>query len=193
MRTSFPFLAGSLWLDFVNTEGMVRGERTDLLATPDDYVRWATAAGLKSARASTSLLAEAHRLRAALRAAVEALSAGKDVPASSLAIMNRILQARPGHFAVRREQGRYRRDFIDSGSKRPTVLARIVDSAVTLLCQDARPLVRRCDNPACILFFYDTTKNHGRRFCSAAVCGNRMKAAAHYRRRKVDTIARTNH
>jgi predicted RNA-binding Zn ribbon-like protein len=33
-----------------------------------------------------------------------------------------------------------------------------------------------------VLFFYDTTKNHARRWCSMAFCGNRHKVAAHYRR-----------
>ncbi len=192
MHTSFPFVSGSLWLDFVNTEAIVRGRRTDLLATPGDWARWVARAGLKSARVSTAMFVEAQVLRAALRAAAEALSAGKDIPAASLAVMNRILRARPGYFVVRREQRRYRRDFIDSGEKGSAVLARIVDSATALLCQDARPLIRRCGNPACILFFHDTTKNHGRYFCSAAVCGNRMKAAAYYRRSKMGNIARKN-
>lgn len=30
---------------------------------------------------------------------------------------------------------------------------------------------------ACILFFYDTTKNYSRRWCSMSACGNRMKVA----------------
>jgi predicted RNA-binding Zn ribbon-like protein len=35
-----------------------------------------------------------------------------------------------------------------------------------------------------VLFFYDTTKNHARRWCSMAFCGNRHKVAAHYRRQQ---------
>jgi predicted RNA-binding Zn ribbon-like protein len=33
-----------------------------------------------------------------------------------------------------------------------------------------------------VLFFYDTTKNHARHWCSMTICGNRSKVAAHYRR-----------
>jgi predicted RNA-binding Zn ribbon-like protein len=65
------------------------------------------------------------------------------------------------------------------------LLALIADSASDILCGQGDPaLVRRCGNPKCVLHFYDTTKNHNRRFCSPAACGNRMKAAARYRRQR---------
>ena len=61
-------------------------------------------------------------------------------------------------------------------------LVLIAVAAADLLCHGDLSLVKKCDNPRCILYFYDTTKNHARRWCSMAGCGNRMKAAAHYRR-----------
>jgi len=42
--------------------------------------------------------------------------------------------------------------------------------------------VRRCANPACVLYFRDRSRARRRRWCSMAVCGNRMKVAAHARR-----------
>ena len=47
-----------------------------------------------------------------------------------------------------------------------------------------RSRVRRCGSPRCVLLYYDTTKNRSRRWCDMAVCGNRAKANAHYRRAK---------
>ena len=41
-----------------------------------------------------------------------------------------------------------------------------------------------CENPDCVLWFFDTTRNGMRCWCSMAVCGNRMKARRHYDRRK---------
>ncbi|HEX8403835.1 MAG TPA: CGNR zinc finger domain-containing protein, partial [Duganella sp.] len=35
----------------------------------------------------------------------------------------------------------------------------------------------QCEHPECILWFYDRTKSHKRRWCSMALCGNRYKAA----------------
>ncbi|HNJ42487.1 MAG TPA: CGNR zinc finger domain-containing protein [Acidobacteriota bacterium] len=37
-----------------------------------------------------------------------------------------------------------------------------------------------------MIYFYDTTKNHTWRWCSMSLCGNRAKAAAHYRRKRQD-------
>jgi predicted RNA-binding Zn ribbon-like protein len=50
--------------------------------------------------------------------------------------------------------------------------------------------LRRCANTtSCVLFFYDTTKNHRRQWCSTAVCGNRHKVAE-YRKRQVKSNVR---
>jgi predicted RNA-binding Zn ribbon-like protein len=65
------------------------------------------------------------------------------------------------------------------------LLAPLADSASSLLCGDGDPSrVHRCGNPKCVLYFYDTTRNRRRLFCSPAGCGNRVKAAARYRRSK---------
>ena len=60
----------------------------------------------------------------------------------------------------------------------------LAEAAARLLTEKDLDLVRRCENPACVLHFYDTSKNHRRRWCSMDLCGNRMKVAAHYRRQK---------
>jgi predicted RNA-binding Zn ribbon-like protein len=45
--------------------------------------------------------------------------------------------------------------------------------------------LHRCANTtSCTLYFYDTTKNHRRRWCSVAVCGNRHKVAE-FRKRQL--------
>ena len=53
-------------------------------------------------------------------------------------------------------------------------------------------LVKACQNPQCVLFFYDTTKNHARRWCSMAACGNRAKVAAHYQRARRPAPGKTS-
>lgn len=60
--------------------------------------------------------------------------------------------------------------------------------AVALAVLDAtrldRSRVRRCGREGCVLLFFDTSKNGTRRWCDMAVCGNRVKAAAHYQRHR---------
>jgi len=52
------------------------------------------------------------------------------------------------------------------------------------LLETAPDRVRPCANPDCMLWFFDTTRNGTRRWCSMAVCGNRMKARRHHDRVK---------
>jgi predicted RNA-binding Zn ribbon-like protein len=42
--------------------------------------------------------------------------------------------------------------------------------------------LRPCANPECRLFLIDHSKPNSARWCSMAICGNRLKARRHYRR-----------
>jgi predicted RNA-binding Zn ribbon-like protein len=42
-----------------------------------------------------------------------------------------------------------------------------------------------CPGPDCDWAFYDHSRNQSGRWCSMAVCGGRVKARAHYHRRRV--------
>lgn len=50
------------------------------------------------------------------------------------------------------------------------------------LLADRPDRIRPCANDACVLHFYDVSKNGTRRWCSMAGCGNRAKARRHYTR-----------
>ncbi|MGH8200160.1 MAG: CGNR zinc finger domain-containing protein [Steroidobacteraceae bacterium] len=56
-------------------------------------------------------------------------------------------------------------------------LARLVST------EDFR-FVKACERPGCTLLFADHTRGHVRRWCSMALCGNRVKQAEHRRRHK---------
>jgi predicted RNA-binding Zn ribbon-like protein len=80
-----------------------------------------------------------------------------------------------------------------SGSNTPVEAAAPHDRirlALALAVLDAtrldRSRVRRCGRQGCVLLFFDTSKNGTRRWCDMAVCGNRVKAAAHYERHRPD-------
>lgn len=60
----------------------------------------------------------------------------------------------------------------------------IAQAVVRLLTDTQLELVRQCEAHDCTLMFHDKTKSHRRRWCSMAVCGNRMKVAAFRSRKK---------
>ena len=64
------------------------------------------------------------------------------------------------------------------------VLAPLAEAAADLLANADFDLVRHCEGVDCVLWFYDRTKAHRRRWCSMQVCGNRNKVAGFRARRR---------
>jgi predicted RNA-binding Zn ribbon-like protein len=193
----FSFVGNLLCVDFVNTEVVSQGEPLDRLGGIDDLLRWARGAqlvddgalrglptGWRTGRDAVRLLHDAKVLRALLRAALEALSTGRPLPVEVLPAINLALAAGASTLRLERRAGAYAtvREVLDPSPA--ALLAPIAESAAWLLEHGDRALLRRCENPACVRFFYDTTKNRRRRWCSMDACGSRAKAAAYYRRRK---------
>ena len=66
-----------------------------------------------------------------------------------------------------------------------TVVPRLAVVASELLTSEALKRVRVCEATAsdgCGWLFLDETRNHSRRWCSMATCGNQHKARRHYAR-----------
>ena len=196
-RDGFSFVGNLLCVDFVNTEAVSHGDRVDRLPAVDDLLRWARAAelvddaglrrlpaGWRSGRDAARLLEDAKALRAILRTALEALAAGRPLSPALVPAINPALAAGASTLRLERQAGAYTtvREVLDPSPA--ALLAPIAESAAWLLEHGDRTLVRRCENPTCIRFFYDTTKNRRRRWCAMDGCGARAKAAAYYRRHK---------
>jgi len=163
-----------LALDLVNTEFLPDGTLVDLLATVESTRAWLTAAGLDQAASGNP-----GPTRAALR---QARTAIRDALAGrGTAPLNGVL----GHGCVRLSVSAgpvpLRTLDADDPAWQPAVMA-----AANLLdlLEQAPDRIKHCENPACVLWFFDTTRNGTRRWCSMAVCGNRMKARRHYDRVK---------
>lgn len=191
----FPFVGERLCLDFVNTDLVRDGSRVDLLGGFDHLLAWCVAAGVLGAAQAREMRArwsaagtervfqEARRFRKALHAMVERVASGRpSVTQPALDAINDVLRARVGELALVRTKDGYETLFLARWTGPEQLLVPVAESAAALLSQGDLSLVRKCENPSCVLHFYDTTKNHRRRWCSMTACGNRAKVAAHYRR-----------
>ena len=190
----FQFVGSHPCLDFINTQMIVRGEPADVLQNSEDLFCWLIQAGLvtqsqaDAARAELShnekalLLERAKDFRTTLRSLAERIVADKRISDSTIKEINQFLSQRPGYPQLVRRKRKFEQRFHSAASPARDVLALIAEGASDLLCHTDFSLIKKCGNPACILYFYDTTKNHTRNWCSMQMCGNRMKAAAHYRR-----------
>ena len=192
----FLFVGNHLCLDFINTQMIVQGQRTDLLKEWTDLIAWLVRAKLLSAGEGKEtvarldpaegelLLHEAKMFRTVLREMAERIVAGKPISRSTVEVINGLLSQRPGYPQLIRTNGRFERRFHSETSGAAQLLVPLAEAASELLCAGDPSLVKKCRNDAGILYFYDTTKNHARQWCSMGLCGNRMKVAAHYNRQR---------
>jgi predicted RNA-binding Zn ribbon-like protein len=174
-----PFLADHLAIDLLNSEAMLDGQLTELLYD-DSIVRyWLREAGLlpdRTALPRTSpgeLTALAIRLRRNIRELIEQRRAGELL---QLELLNEFLrEGREQTSLARRDDGVIvlHRTF-DLATARSVFLP-VALSAADLLVNGNIDLVRVCEANDCVLSFYDRTKSHRRRWCSAGTCGNRDK------------------
>ena len=167
-------------LDFLNTVPMVDGALADSLASDGDVTRWLEEAGFEMWGEPNlrpgELLKAARGLRETIREAVERKKGKKPVVAGQL---NAFLAKSSSHLEVEARSGGdvsvVRRW---DGRTAEQMLGPLAEAAAELLATDDFELVRRCENEECVLWFYDRTKSHHRRWCSTSTCGNRHKVAA---------------
>jgi predicted RNA-binding Zn ribbon-like protein len=197
-ESPFLFVGNLLWLDFINTEIITNGQRVDLIHSYADLKAWlleaqavdATAMELLEAAWSEEekarITVEARELRAILRSMAEQISTGQAVSHQVIEALNGWLAQRKGyHMLSRTEDGYELTTCYEEGAG--GCLAPIAESAAGGLAYADLKLVRKCEDPQCILYFYDTSKSHTRRWCSMDLCGNRSKVAAHYQRSRRTT------
>jgi predicted RNA-binding Zn ribbon-like protein len=196
-KSKFFFVANHTCLDFINTLIVEKGQSIDLLKSFPDLIDWLTQAHvLNDKDAGESLrrwkdkpegaytLEQAKSFRTVLRGIVERIVCGKSHLKSTIDEINKILSNRIGYPYLTRVRGVFEIRFHKEFDEPIQLIVPIAESASDLLCHCDFSLIKRCENPACILYFYDISKNHTRRWCSMSVCGNRMKVGAHYRRHR---------
>ena len=117
-----------------------------------------------------------------MRRMVEAIVAGRPIPRASIDAINALIGKSSGVTKVVKTRRKFERRFEFELNQPKQLLVPLAESAADLLCRGDFSRLKRCDNSKCLAFFYDTSKNRMRRWCSGAECGNRMRVAAFYQR-----------
>ena len=194
-KSKFIFVGNHRCLDFINTQIIEKGHPVDLIGDFSDLVEWLTEAQiLNSTEAKESLknwngrsegmhtFEKAIAFRAALREMVQRIVKGKPVQQSTIDEINKLLSSRTGFYKLIQLRGKFKVQFHTELNNAIHLITPIAESATNLLRYGNLSLIRKCENPDCILYFYDISKNHARRWCSMSICGNRAKVSAHYKR-----------
>ncbi len=152
--------------------------------TPTD-VRALRKLEANDATGADRVLRRAKRFREALYSTLSAVAAGSPPPAEPLAAVNRELAVVAPRLRVAWAQDDGRFALAPDDPRDLSIpLSAVMWSAVKLVTSEALLRVHECEVTACHWLFLDGTRNHSRRWCAAATCGNRERVRRHYQRRR---------
>lgn len=195
----WDFDAGKLPLDFANTvEWHASVLPDDHLENYSDLVAWSQEAGLLSEAETKSLLVKAkhHQREAskAFRRAIEmreiiyrifsAIAAREEPKTQDLSKFSRALGNTLKKSAISYTPKGFVWTWQTNDISFDRTLWPIIQETANLLTSKEISRVGECaDERGCGYLFYDTSRNHSRRWCSMENCGNRAKAQRHYQRK----------
>src|SRR5215469_6051985 len=195
-RPQFIFVGGHPAIDFANTLSISHGRWVDHFRAWPDVIDWLSLAGLSTdpalripASRSQQAVKSVVKLRQAWKTELDKIVAGGKVGDEFIQQLKQLLAEDVFHETLHRSG----RDGFHLGrsaaqlSGEKLALAALSHQIAHFLAEAYLGYLRRCANiTSCVLLFYDATKNHRRRWCSTAVCGNRHKVAE-FRKRQVES------
>lgn len=190
MTKPFQLVAGHPVLDLVNTLDWRFRESgpEELLNSYADLVRFCEQSSLlnprqlrrlrESKKSGQTTLAATKDLREAISQIVYAIMDERTPPPDAIKRFNHHIQRTQQNRALRWSRSRLEPAWPEDQAAQTTQLPLwlLAQAAFELLTGDDSPRIRACANPECRWLFLDTSKNHTRRWCDMAICGNRMKA-----------------
>jgi predicted RNA-binding Zn ribbon-like protein len=181
----FRWLGEPLAIDLANTVMVIRedgDDEVDLLSTPAELERWLCAEGerLQAYEAAAADLGPIRELRDAVRGLLTAAAEGDEPPQGDLNRVNAASAAAPIAPRLALAGGRaVRAEAVAAGvAPLPGLLGALARAAIELLAETPEAELRICRAPSCGMFYLGA-----RRWCCSA-CGNRARAARHYRRHR---------
>ena len=154
----------------------------DLIADRATAARfWNVHAGALPVGWAAPSLAETHRLREAIRRLFDATQRGEALGAEAVATLDAFASRASASPGIALRDGDVERlERWVAGDPRDLALAAVARDAIDVLTGAARAALRRCASPVCSMLF--VTGDARRRWCTPNICGNRDRAARHYRR-----------
>jgi predicted RNA-binding Zn ribbon-like protein len=204
MAATFQLLGGHPTLEFINTldNRFVDTGPTELLSSYEDLLSFVEQAKVLEARQIQALrkkgesstiaavLQRAYELREALASVFYGIAElGKPAPATFKRLEKYLVEAQGHRELAWREAGAkdnagFRAVWVWGRFETDLALPlwALTQAAVDLLFSTAMVHVHACASPTCRWLFLDSSKNHSRRWCDMALCGNRMKARRFHER-----------
>ena len=181
-----------LALDLVNTLAMGPTGEVDLLASAEAFRPWLEVQADRipvqptaDAGIDPAALPGLRALRAHVADALDRARSGRPPLPAGLAALVDAQRAATAYRDLAWDGGAVVATRRYTGTPAASLLAALADAAVDLLGDpSALARVRRCEGPDCRLLFLAV--NPRRRWCSPALCGNRVRVARYYQRHRTE-------
>jgi predicted RNA-binding Zn ribbon-like protein len=182
MNATTPLVGEPLAIDLVNT----LTAQGDLLDAPEALGAWLALEADRlpgfGGTADRAALKAVRAVRGHAAAAFGALVEGRRPPESSLTGLAAAVNAAPGRTRLAWDGTAVAASVAREGTAAGRLAAELAQAAVDLLTDPAVAKLRRCGAEDCVMLFVPA---HPRRqWCSPERCGNRVRVARHYERRK---------
>jgi len=200
IEKEWDFESGKLPLDFANTAEFHASDNPDeMLETFSDLMSWAVEADLLSGIVGQDLLEKAKlepqeaskalqkaiELREVIFRIISAIAEGAEPYKNDISDFNLALADALKKTQISPTVDGFEWTWRSNEKSFEKMLWPILRETADLLTSKDIGRVGRCaDDRGCGYLFFDTSRNHSRRWCSMESCGNRAKAKRHYQRKK---------
>lgn len=176
----------TLCLEFANTTS----SDDNHLADYHDLVSWCQNAGVLSEERAAQLHGDAQQkperaahvfrkavtLRRTIHSVFSAAAARHPPSEGDLRPLNRTVGEALKHLRIVQTAKEFQWQWEGTKASLEFPLWLVARSAADLLTSERQSRIQQCGNANCSWLFLDKSKNHSRRWCDMAVCGNREKA-----------------
>lgn len=190
-NATFRLIGGDPALDFVNsaswynTPSAPHRDYLDLVGkerfvVAEDLFRWGVTAGVISARdadvmPAKTTLTRARTLRRAIHRLFKGVIEGWPAEEADLAAFDAELTAARGAMRLVPQGNAFRWEWRSVPRAEDRILWSVAQHAAELLTSPMLERIRECSGVECGWLFLDSTRNHSRRWCEMADCGNLAK------------------
>ena len=170
-------VGGHCAIDLNNTQCMVRGVLTDRLTDDSAVLAWIEQTFmLKTAIPANApngaLFPQVIKLRGILSHYLEEQKLQQD----EIDFLNKALAQYQSYQQLSLSaDGKHHSQHRVLANSSEALVGLVADAIGELIALGDIRYIRKCESDDCVLWFYDRTKGHKRRWCSMATCGNRHK------------------
>ena len=188
-----PAERDDLFIAFVNTLELERGEPVDAIPDIDALLTWLRQNGLLSERGRAAEVGRLHRdpteaerrlerfrrLRQLIGVIASRTSAGHGPTTTQIRELNHILRHGVHYHQLRLDRERTQYTFAQIGDRLDQARATIAGGVARFLAEEGTDRLRTCANEGCRYVFIDRSPTGRRRWCDMRTCGNQAKVARH--------------